>query len=297
MKPATDAPGAFEVANQEVRPFEVTCILSRQPVLAFEALNFKVDAEAGDSFLRYPPGATESSLHTSLGSVRLVPNREGRLSTVTGTISAKSFHESCVIFTGAIAPFLDHVSYALNVPVTITKTLCVDQKSGARWMSLVTPYRDGVMEEESGELHRQMLPVYALYREAKNATSSYYRFLCYYKILEGIYTDLRPNLFNATKSAGVRLETRKELVPRHPELEKDWPEYIGEPIKAMFDGLLRERFRNSVAHAVTDERGWLTLSELTTDYRFGGVLTLIELCVREVVDTHVTYLDELARRQ
>lgn len=292
MKTKEDESDAHEVKDQGEREFHVTAALSRQPMLTLEQLSFEITREDGGSFFSYPPGATGSTISTTLGTVHTSANNSRQLSVIEGTVRSTSFHGACEVFQRAVQPFLDNLSYALDVPVSIKQMLCVDKTSGARWISFVTPYRDVQLTEWNRSIPDELMPVCALYREAKNSTSSYYRLLCYFKLLEGIYGKLRPAVFREAREKGVTIATRKELVPDHPELQKAFSELIGRPIKPLLDKELQQ-YRNAVAHAATDDGGWLVLSDYATSSKYGGLLVLLELCCRVVIDTQEAYLREV----
>jgi methylamine utilization protein MauJ len=52
------------------------------------------------------------------------------------------------------------------------------------------------------QLFGEMKPVYAMYREAKNTDSDFYKFLCCYKIMEGLLGKMLANAFARAKTAG-----------------------------------------------------------------------------------------------
>ncbi len=138
----------------------------------------------------------------------------------------------------------------------------------------------------------ELLPVYALYREAKNATSHFYRFLCYYKILEGIYSTLRAPLFETARKRGISILAEKEVIPEHRELRMFQPAVIGRPIKDYVDRDLQE-VRNSVAHYILDSGTFMSPSDPDAIAQVANVILPAELCCRVVIGNHEKYLQQL----
>lgn len=122
--------------------------------------------------------------------------------------------------------------------------------------------------------------------------SQFYRLLCYYKTLEGIYDTLRPRLFESSRKQGVAITTEKELVPEHRELRMFQPALIGRPIKEYFDKELQD-VRDSVAHYILDSGTLLNPSDPDAMVKVSGAILPIELCCRVVVGTHERYLHQL----
>jgi len=142
-------------------------------------------------------------------------------------------------------------------------------------------------------LNSELAPVYGLYREAKNASSPFYRFLCYFKILEGVFGLLRRDLFGRARKRGVSLTKQKEVIPDHSELQTLAPELIGCSIKDYFDNTLRKQFRDAVAHYILDSGRIITPSDPQAVAAFVNVILPAELCCRVVIEQHERYLSEL----
>jgi len=70
-----------------------------------------------------------------------------------------------------------------------------------------------------------------MYREAKNASSDFYRFLCYYKILEGLLGPMRADVYKRAATKGLEIRAPKQLVPAGSELPGALRSYAGKPIK------------------------------------------------------------------
>ena len=127
-------------------------------------------------------------------------------------------------FHKVVTPFIDHLSYKANCPIHIPLISSEDVKNRCIMINYTSPYPIAKLNPHESHLDTKMIPIYALYREAKNSDSCYYKFLCYYKILrEGIYKHLRPDLYKLARERNIEIQKQKELVPDHPELKKFIP--------------------------------------------------------------------------
>jgi hypothetical protein len=138
-----------------------------------------------------------------------------------------------------------------------------------------------------------MLPLYALYREAKTNPSNFYEVLCYFKILDAVYKHLRGPLMRRAKRQGINIQTRIEVVPDHPELQRFDVQCCGKPVHDVYDGHLRKQYRNAVAHFLTEEdTNPLNVSDYETSASFADVVLLAQLCCRVVIDTQADYYEQ-----
>src|SRR6185369_17266433 len=116
----------------------------------------------------------------------------------------------------------------------------------------VAPYRAYVIMDSMVRTFIELKPVYSMYREAKNADSHFYKFLCYYKIMEGLLKPMRASVMVRAKEMGVAVQHERDLVPDDANLANDLKEYVGKSMQAFFDSFLTVNFRNAVAHFVSD---------------------------------------------
>ncbi len=127
-----------------------------------------------------------------------------------------------------------------------------------------------------------MRPIYAMYREAKVATSDFYCFLCLYKIMEGLLGNMRSRAYELVRTGGVTLKPERLVVPNDPVVPSDLAQYIGTPIKAFVDRVLTAQFRNAVAYLQT-EGGVLDVSSPAELERFAGLALVADLCAGELI--------------
>jgi hypothetical protein len=124
----------------------------------------------------------------------------------------------------------------------------------------------------------------SLYREGRNSTSPFYRFLCFYKILEAW-----------RKRAGVfasadRLIREKGLPFRRarPRVTQDMlnlallfrgrPELLNRTFTQLYDGLAGDRAK--VAHAVTESGEFVNLDDYSSQTHLGALANLLDQVAR-----------------
>jgi hypothetical protein len=170
--------------------------------------------------------------HTHRGrTVKLVcgPNAQGFVASAEAELSASSFQEAEVEASRALTPALSMWSATLNIPLHIHQVEVTELRTGNVRLSVTTPYYDAPagMVSQSG-LNEDFLWFAALYREATNTNSPLYRFLCIYKIIEGI----------VVRRAATKVYPRvKERVPDDPAHFNQWLDALFPVRPAQWDAM------------------------------------------------------------
>jgi hypothetical protein len=81
-------------------------------------------------------------------------------------------------------------------------------------------------------------------------------------------------------------------VPDDENLLPEFKAYVGKSIKVLFDDLLTVKFRNAVAHFLTEE-GALLISSAAAVEKYAGVALLGDLCARILIAAHERLLAQL----
>lgn len=220
-------------------------------------------------------------------------NENGELSFVEFECVATGPAEARSKFFAAALPFLDHLSYVVNCPVEVATIRIEDGKNEITHLECVIPFKRATVNPHESLLYNEMIPVYAMYREAKNSHSDFYRFLCYYKILEGLLGSMRARVYRLAREHNTTLEAGRERVPGEDVAQYIPEAYrgnVGTPIKAFFDEVLTPQFRNAVAHFMTDDGGVLNMSNPAHIARYADIQYISELCCRQVIRSHETLL-------
>ncbi len=283
-----------KLQDKEPREFTVVASLGKHSELKGDVA-LSISDGKGESYIYAHPDALVTKLYSPEGVIFIHHNSMRELCRAEYVCRASSANEARTKFIEGFAPYLDHVSYLGSVPIHITQITTTDKKNGVHGTVYTAPYSSIIVNPHKAELFEELIPIYALYREAKNANSPFYRFLCFYKILEGIYLILRPKVFKTANTLGVNLDKEKEVVPSSGIIQQSFSNLVGLPIKKVFDERFQPEFRNKVAHYLLDSTTPLNVSDFGVYAGFGREICLIEACVRVVVDTHSKYLSQIKR--
>jgi hypothetical protein len=276
------------------RKFEVSARLSKHPE-ANAGINADLDPDAGSSYFLAHPEAVITKIYSPLGPFEIRHNKRRELSLVTFSCIAGSAREARQKFLDGVMPFFDNLCFRANLPLFVPLVHCRDVTNSLSAFDYVAPYPSATINPHEWHGSRELAPAYALYREAKNTHSPYYKFLCYFKVLEGIYGHIRPATFKEARAKGVDISSRsKEVVPDHLELDKA---LVGQPIGTLFHDRFEKIFRDRVAHFILDSGSVLNVSDYATSLEFNNELLLLELCARVVLETQEGYCEMVRNGQ
>jgi hypothetical protein len=91
-----------------------------------------------------------------------------------------------------------------------------------------------------------MRPFLALYVEGLCSESAFYRFLCFFKILDKLLSFVNPRLQNLCRKYSLERPDLNGIVPKDP-FDSIAPEYVGMKYTALRDSL-QGQYRNAIAH-------------------------------------------------
>ena len=267
------------------RKFKVACLLVKNPTVPV-AFNFDFDESMGSSYIQAPDKAAGFRMGSTEGELQGSLNSENELSILSYETIAPIHQVARDKFLRIACSIFDHISYELNIPVHIGLLKAEDVLHGIRYLEYTAPFQSMMLTNAGRSLHNEMAPIYALYREFINSFSDYYKLLCLYKILEGVFRELRPAIRKEAERHGVKLAKRNEKVPHLGGLDAPLRLYVSKSITAFFNNFLTDAYRDAVAHFTLRESGTLNISNPDTARRFALALPLTELCVRIVVTNH-----------
>jgi len=278
------------------REFDVMCALSRRPNPS-QALQAGIANSDGESFLLVPDAVESVFLDTTAGRVTLSKNESGELAGATLKCRATSHSQALDTLTRALAPWLDYYSFKANVPVAIGKLNSIDLKNRTTSTSFVSPHKSVIVPEGAGAMSPEIQPVYALYREAKNSSSNYYKFFCHYRILEGIYGKgkLRANLLRTARTAGVEEAWPVDRVPSKLGTDNLPAKFVGRAISDVFTRELTSEYRRNVAHFRAKDGTILNPSSYSWNSKFAQVVRVAEACARTAMESYEKGLEKLER--
>lgn len=311
--------------------YKVVFILSRpgRAPRTDRDVSFNLGSE-GDSHLSIsaphvqPPGSEGNPIvamkleHTRDGrTVRMVcrPNERGFIAWIEAVLWAHNFTDAELEASRALTPALSDWSTTWNIPLFIYQVEVTEVRTGNSQVSVTMPFYDAPASGVSPKgLSEDFLWFAALYREALNTNSPLYRFLCVYKIIEGIVvrrgvTKVYPKL--------------KERVPDNPAEFNGWLHAIFPLRPTQWDAMaldsvfvkeavgrsvgdIREKhlrpIRNDIGHLFSDEeitspkaRLWVDdpLQTMKVHHWLPVAICIARLMLKnEFPDMYLSFLDE-----
>ncbi|MFM0428434.1 hypothetical protein PQQ75_05410 [Paraburkholderia aspalathi] len=283
---------AERLHDDSERQFTVSARLSKVPP-STEEIKGDFGVEDGSSYFLVPSDAHALRIQSPQGVFDVKKNRFGEKSLVEFKCLATNVAEARRKFQLAVLPFLDLMAYLADSPIVVASARIEDHKNARTTIDYVSPYRKVTINPHISTIFPEMEPVYAMYREAKNSHSDFYKFLCYYKILEGLLGPVRAEIFVTAKNRGITLPRARDVVPESPHIPDDLKEHAGKSVRSFFDSVMTPRFRNAIAHFMTDDGTVLNMSSPDHIDSYSGILFISELCAREVIKNHEQLVQQL----
>jgi hypothetical protein len=180
----------------------------------------------------------------------------------------------------ALASSLSNWSIHLDVPLHVYQIDTVEMATGNTQMSLVTPFWEAPLAiTPTADMKPEFRGYASLYREALSSSSTVYRFLCLFKIIEGVVSR-RARIAEEAKASEREIPRHREVLPPHERrgrrlAERDLPNtqdlgrygigirravrVRGRRLGHVTSAILQP-LRVNVAHALSAKSGELTMS-------------------------------------
>jgi hypothetical protein len=282
--------------DKTARSFNVSARLGKTALVA-DIIKGDFGPEDGESYVILPPDAIACRIRWGGYMMEFKKNSRGEQSLIEFETTASSIKEAKEVFLRFALPLIDHLSYTLNCPIFIQTVRIMDINNQVQSIDYVSPYLNAPALDPVREIPMELAPVFAMYREAKNSHSNFYKFLCYHKMLDGLLGTLRASINTRARKLKVDLVRKREVVPDHPEIAATYRMHIGKPIKSFYDEVLTPKFRNAIAHFTTKDGSILNLSDPSTVAKHSEIMYVSELCVRTMIQSHLDLLQQLGPTQ
>jgi hypothetical protein len=229
-------------------------------------------------------------------------DKEGCLGKLVAELDADNVQAAEHEVYGAIAPFLSAWAMNADVPLHVETIQVTDLTTHASSLRVTTPHFEmNFPGAGTPPFFQDEFCQYAsIYREGLNTNSAFYRFLCFYKIIESLITR-RSRMAGARRAAGQDPRCAYETIPQEHEgilalLNRLYPwrqtwdkmaigqyfpnEVLGQRVTAIRDRHLRP-LRLGIAHALLDQ-GEITviLDKMEYIQTVNKWLPLSRLCAR-----------------
>jgi hypothetical protein len=229
------------------------------------------------------------------------PDKDGFLGKLVCELEADNNDAAESEAYGSVAPFLSAWSMNADIPIHVETIQTTNLTTHTSSLRVVSPHFDMNFGAGVHPFFRDEFCQYAsIYREGLNSNSSFYRFLCFYKIIESLIAK-RGREGAANKQAGQDPKRPYEVVPEQQNellalLQRLYPwraqwdqmaisqifpiEVLGQKVTAIRDKHLRP-LRLGIAHALLD-KGEITVALDKMEYiqAINECLPLCRLCAR-----------------
>jgi hypothetical protein len=147
-----------------------------------------------------------------------IPNDNGYLGKIiVEELTANSFSHAETLAYEVLAPFLSAWSLHLDIPVHVETIQVTSLETHTSSLRVRTPTFEMTFAGGISPILADDFCQYAsLYREAMNSNSGFYRFLCFYKIIESI-SFRRSRTNEAAKQAGQEVRRFHEVIPSNQD--------------------------------------------------------------------------------
>jgi|CXWL01.1.fsa_nt_gi hypothetical protein len=270
------------LVDSSERPFEVFVQFGKEPG-SFSPDNLSLDPKSGASLVRAAAGISSVQLQTHLGRMSVILNERNEYAAIKFTCRATSKREVFRVYSETVAPLIDYLSFRHDVPIFVRSLVCKDQKNGVVSGSYVAPFAAVTPADDDWSFELELRHFHALYREGLTSGSVFYQFLCYTKILEGIFRWLLPQLRAKAKALGKEFPRIGIRVDDSPSLEGASRSWIGKGVEQTFNDYLQVEFRNAIAHFAASGAEPLVISSYLTSAAVGNNLFLARHCARKMI--------------
>lgn len=267
-------------ADAEPRNFKVLAILGRTSTRGIMEPNGVLKIENGSSFFLTPEGSNEISIELNTGTLMLKTNKLREISAIEFECQETSVENTRSRFINASNSVFDRISYHANAPIFINELRIEDPKNHLSVIDYHTPYQKSTILDHDLTIEPEIQAVYALHREATNTSSDFYKFLCYYKILEGLLGPAKAELIKRAKGENISIIFKKESVPSTIRENDPYLKYVGQPLTNFFNSILSPIFRNAMAHFMMDNGLVLNLSSAEHMAPYREILHITEICAK-----------------
>jgi hypothetical protein len=310
--------------------YQVTFVLGKPGLRSFPENEIKfADFIQGDSHLAIvrpafpaPEDAVKIRIAVTVDGESFVleglPNEAGFLAKiVTEQFYAQNRNDAEFRSTRVVQSLLSEFSVQVDIPLQIELTEVTEVSTQNKSLSLIAPFlampnaTTAILDSHDKEFAHFS----GLYREAMVSNTPVYRFLCFYKILEG--SRKRRERIDRKLKQRSRPMRQGELIPLNSAEQIPWlggiyqvkhnwdemrlsqifiPEVRGKKITTLFDNKLRP-LRDRISHGILDSGEYLYVDDLLEMREVSRWLPFLRCAVRRVLkndfpDYYLSYLNE-----
>lgn len=209
-------------------------------------------------------------------SLNLLRSPEGTLGKIVVPVTTDHPVKARVIAGRAVSGLLGMLSFQGNAPLHISREIVRDPQSGWARFWILLPAPSVVLGDVRLRMSHELRPVYALWRESRNSRSYFYRFLCLFKVVEGLLETILPRVIKELTKAGKTFEPiSRRVIPDDKEIKRVTPEFVGMKFTRVRDEL-RGQYRHALAHFALDNRPPMDLDDPKNRHEYERLFPVVD---------------------
>jgi hypothetical protein len=234
--------------------YRVTIVLSIPGKhVYYDDVNLNDFVDSGESLIEIPDIIsllTITSIDVAApGEAFLSTNQQHRLSKAVLYFDAADFLDAERKAHEMVHPFLSWWSFKYDVAIDMKGYEAREENTGVVKYSLGFEGKVKTFGPDQIDEHfsfpSEWKYLFSAYREGLNATNTFYQFLCFYKVVEGI-SNLRSG--RTTTMLGERIPSKNEDLPsKDPSIVEIFQPYMGQKFNRVKDRFSNQ-LRNAMAH-------------------------------------------------
>ncbi len=228
-----------------------------------------------------------------------IRNSKGRLGKVRVELEAKDTDDAKAKAMAWIGSYLSYLSYRKRIPIHIRQIDTKEISTQNRTVSLRLSYPDtpmlteDVLNTPAGALTGEFNGLYSLYREYLCTENVFYKFLCLYKMLEGLQR-LQADSSREARRLGLSTKRPRISLPDTAGLRRKYPNYVGKSFENFYHEILNQKYRDTLAHFnLKVMKGFSRLSPSMDDLadvtEYLILLPIVDNVVRSKLDNELAF--------
>lgn len=279
-------PKLYSATDRTYRKYSISAFLEKHPSTNEEMqICFNPFLDDGSSFLEVNTEKGKQLTINHRGYIfDITKNKSNEISAIRGVVSAKSDSEARSKFHGLLIPLLDKVSFEADVPINLSRMISFDIENNTTSVEYTLPYGKATFPERTWNPAKELHEVYALYRESLSATSIYYKFLCYYTLIDGMKKIINPSIYALARKYNLSISMESKFRP-NKELAEAHNIEAGSKIFEYFDKTIQTEDRNAIAHFSLKVTGSvLNYSDYDTYAKYSRQIYPLNQCSRILIE-------------
>lgn len=234
-------------------------------------------------------------------------NDEGRLSNIKCAVKARNKEEAVMYAYNSLSHLFSLITFFDGAPISIWALSVGDEKYNLGFEAKPQNAIPSEFTFPAGMIFgKRFRSILSLYREGRISVSPFYRFFCFYKIMEGVF-ERRILLAEGDNYLKIHAKNHPELKrPKRKITSKlltlsmvkpQYVEELKEKTFAQFWEWVRTKHRHLIAHTFPKEYSeseWLDLDNFDLINEFTSVGNITDLVVRQIIEDELAFWDKLA---